>query len=758
VYTTALWQKSFNPKEIQVVKMPDKEFNGVVQVQKVTEYEDANLETLVVLAVELEPNKDLTKQRAYQRGVISFILERSRDWNKAVVAFYTKGELNWRLSYIKINEEENINLVTPLYRWSFLVGVGEPCNTIKKSSEDLIKAYKNKEVLVEDIEPVFTSLNAVTDEFYTTFLKSYDTIKESLFYISTNKVEQDLKKVMGQTMALFFLQKKGFLGVEKGKEWGLGDKNYLNKLLKYEGSTIYKDILKPLFSDLAGDEPRNDTTLPILNGGLFEVIDAIEDENFELPTEEFQAFVYNLSTFNFTVLESDPYDREVAVDPEMLGKIYQHILWRDEEEGNRKKKGVAYTPSDIVTFISKDSISNWLVKKLNNQVPKEDLDELIDLQELNYDLLTAKGSDMKKRVFSLKSINYLERIDYLLKNIKILEPAVGSGGFLVGILTEIAKIRKNLGILLYFIGESNKKEFDSYTDYSLKLHTISHSLYGVDLFDGAVDIAKLRIWLSLLVDMKHPKQLPNLDFKIVVGNSVVDRVSSSLLISDITDDTLQKSLTKIETLKQEYTNKEHNKKTPLKKEIVETMLQSLSQLKGNGQSASFSILNRDGSLKRLVEMKTQSDLESLSKRVFSYDFAFSEVMRQGGFDIVIGNPPYVKGSSIGDAKEELQQKFKTYHGSADLLIYFYEQGYNLLREDGVLAYITSNKWLTSKYGEHLRSFLLDNTELLLVVDFKRNQVFRNIGVDTEITIFRKSKPTKDTGFVYCKSDKYILQD
>jgi hypothetical protein len=679
--------------------------------------------------------------------------------HQAIVAFHTDTEANWRLSYIKLDKQNEEDLVEPLYRWSFLVGVGEPTKTLQDSTNKYLEDTKGCLPLVEDIAKIFTSMNAVTTDFYDNFLYAYETMKEDVFFINTKQNERALKLVMGQTVALFFLQKKGFLGVKEGDNWGTGDKNYLDFLTKYEGSSIYQEKLKPLLSALAGDEPIPGENIPILNGGLFEVQNLNSEGNtFDLPTEDYQDFVNMLRDFNFTISESDQYDKEVAVDPEMLGKIYQHILWVDEE-GQKKKNGVVYTPTDIITYMCRESISEWLHKKLNNKVTKDDLHDLIELQELSLDLLKSQGREMYTKVINLKSIDYLTQIDTLLQDIKVLEPAVGSGGYLVGFMVEVTKLRKNIGILLYLIGEISKKDFLKYNDYELKLHAITHNLYGVDIDAGATDIAKLRTWLSLVVDMKEPTQLPNLDFRLVVGNSVVDRVDNTKMIAEISD----LDLTDLEILKEDYTTKPHKQKVSMKQDIVDEMLYLLREAIPESKLGTFSISPDIEGEKdiNVLEMSTQEHLDALFNRAFDYNLSFSEVMKQGGFDIVIGNPPYKRGNRIQKIKDELKYKFTTYHGSADLLIYFYEQGYNLLKEDGILAYITSNKWLTAKYGEKLRSLLAEKTQLLTVIDFKGNHVFPGIGVDTEITIFRKprdgEKPNNNT-LSYCSAELYEVQE
>jgi hypothetical protein len=774
-YTSALWGEDFSPLTVRNVILGDKDFPGVKSVKMLSTYEDTGLNVVVVIAVELKKTTYIENQRAYQRGVVSYILEKSREWEKAIVAYYAEGETAWRLSYVEVNKENQTNVVIPIYRWTFLVGENVPCRTIMDSSKKFFTDYAGKPVLVvEHIEPIFKSLNAVTDVFYKEFMSSYDAIKEDMLWLSngwgTAVVERTVKLIMGQTMSLFFLQKRGFLGLKEGQTWGDGDPSYLTKkLLNYDGGNIYKDILAPIMLALSGDSNLKGEFFPILGGGLFTLADNFEDgTHFELPTESFKDFVSMLSSFNFTVSESDQYDKDVAVDPEMLGKIYQHILLLESGDyENSKEKGTFYTPSDIVSFMAKDSISNWLTKKLEGKLSIDAIDELIDTPELDLDLLRTldlvldtegrliRDGIMRSKFESKGYISHLKEIDTLLRGMLVLEPAVGSGGFLVGSLQEVVKIRRNIGVILLFLHELNNQEFELYSNFNLKKHSVSNNFYGVDVIAGAVDIAKLRTWLSLIVDMEDPMLLPNLDFKLVVGNSLIDRVWINELVPDVS----VLDLTLLEELKAKYIMEEHSSKVALRNKITQEMLRILSGIGENGSLTSFSLEEQDGSFKNLSRFTTQLELDELFKNVFSFNFSFSEIMKNGGFDLVIGNPPYVRATRLGLIKEELAQKFKrTFHGSADLLVYFYEQGYNLLKDDGILAYITSNAWLRSKYGEKLRKFLTEETELLVVIDFQGNRVFKGVGVDTEITILRKSKPSSTSDLLFCHAKGYSLEE
>ena len=306
-------------------------------------------------------------------------------------------------------------------------------------------------------------------------------------------------------MFLHFIQKKGWLGVEK--EWGDGDKSYLLNSIEGCVSNYFDDFLEPLFYNALNAQRENDMYLskkiPFLNGGLFQPIENYDwrNTNFDIPNtywfnDEETGLLNILSQYNFTVDEADPDEQEVAIDPEMLGKIFESLL----DTSDRSALGAFYTPREIVHFMCEESLAARLSKVLNL-----DYDSI-----LNY----VRYGDALKETEFIES--FAEEIDEYVSEFTIVDPAVGSGAFLVGMLNQIVKLRTNL--LQY----TNKK----ISKYELKLQTIQNSLYGVDLEYDAVEIAKLRLWLSLIVDQEAqgtaPKPLPNLNFHLRVGNSLVD--------------------------------------------------------------------------------------------------------------------------------------------------------------------------------------------------------------------------------------------
>src|SRR3989344_5083804 len=301
---------------------------------------------------------------------------------------------------------------------------------------------------------------------------------------------------------------------------------------------FFNEILEPLFYDaLATDRSADDhyyrlfkCKIPFLNGGLFEPINEYNWSKTDilLDNDIFEEIFKTFDRFNFTVKEDEPLEKEVAVDPEMLGKVFENLL----DIKDRKSKGAFYTPREIVHYMCQQSLINYL--ETNTLILREDLEKFIQLGDFTLDAiireqeLAKKGrrTDVRKELDLPKSIkDKYKEIDKLLKEIKVVDPAVGSGAFPVGMMNEMVKARSILSI--YF--EENRK------DYDLKREIIENCLYGVDIEPSAVEITKLRFWLSLIVDeldMKNIKPLPNLDHKIMCGNSLLEEFEGIKLFDE----------------------------------------------------------------------------------------------------------------------------------------------------------------------------------------------------------------------------------
>ncbi|MEA1984342.1 MAG: TaqI-like C-terminal specificity domain-containing protein [Euryarchaeota archaeon] len=843
------------------------------------EYRDSSGKLIDVLAIKLRKNTSRDRARTMQRNFVAKHLSKNNK-HAALVAFYGYDPEDWRFSFVKLDyhrekddsgKVKTVEELTPAKRYSFLVGINEPNHTCRSQFLGLIKE-ENINPSFEEIETAF-SIEKVTKEFFEKYKGLFLELKDALDgaiekdpYIKEDFDDKDLstvdfaKKLLGQIVFLYFLQKKGWLGVEKDKntrkfkEWGSGPKNFLKKLFDKEivqYDNFFNDVLEPLFYEALAREhdgdyySRFECKIPFLNGGLFE---PISDYNWQetdilLDNAIFENIIGTFNEFNFTVKEDEPLEKEVAVDPEMLGKVFENLL----EVKDRKSKGAFYTPREIVHYMCQQSLINYLeTNTMDKGIPREDLETFIQfgdysssadqryLIEINKLLRDIRSGRSKNVVRSQEQIQKLisklmlpnliisnkELIDRLLADIKVVDPAVGSGAFPVGMMNEIVKARS---ILTIFWPDDAKS--DERTSYNIKRQTIQNCLYGVDLDSSAVDITKLRFWLSLIVDeddMEHIQPLPNLDNKIMCGNSLLEEfegvklfdenmlgepvIDHSFEIEQIDSkiDGLNEKLHKIYTgmtaddgdpkpIKKQISRFENEKKKLLSAPKEKTQQLNLSdadnfrikqsqrKLRGlralqkqffDAQSKkektklrndidnlewelTEETLKEDGNEESI--QKLQQYKKAKSKPFFLWKLYFAEVFQREnpGFDVVIANPPYVqiqKFSGKQEQKDWENENYKTYNKTGDIYCLFYEKGNVLLRDFGVLTFITSNKWMRANYGKLLRQYFINYTNPTILVDFGGYKVFDTATVDTCILISEKEPYSKNTVACAVKND------
>ena len=708
-------------------------------------YKDGDGKSIIVLSVKVKDNSSAPKA---QRNFVAYLLENQyTDFNAALVAYFDDVRKNWKLSFVTIEYEFNENGVElqfkPAKRFSFLVGEDEPTKTYVQQLNPIYESSVNP--TVDQITDAF-SVSRLSKDFYEEYKSKYYELHDYLvdntvFKNEASKVgylgEYGLKrfttafckKTLGQIMFLHFIQKKGWLGVTS--EWGDGDKSYLMNSTKCFKGNYFNDFLEPLFYNALNAKRDNDAYLgkkiPFLNGGLFQPIENYDWKNtdFEIPND----FWFNdketgllnvLSQYNFTVDEADPEEQEVAIDPEMLGKIFESLL----NAADRSSKGEFYTPREIVHFMCEEALAARITKMLNL-----DYDSI-----LNY----IRYGDALKETDFIKGL--AEDIDECVSELTIVDPAVGSGAFLVGMLNQIVKLRTNL------LEISNKKA----DKYEIKLQTIQNSLYGVDLEYDAVEIAKLRLWLSLIVDQETnghaPKPLPNLNFHLRVGNSLVDtfeniklwnvrwrgtkkEAKAKLQMNLFNTDTVEAILKRLKDAKVQFfnTSDEHEKQKLSSQIELEQMELIRSELIAQGK---YDVFYR---IEDMIKNKT--------KPFFIWELEFEEVYKNDGFDIVIANPPYVQlQKENGKLANELKdQGYETFVRTGDIYCIFYEKGLNLLKEKGILCYITSNKWMRAGYGEKLRGYLANHCNPLKLIDYAGNKIFESATVDVNTLIACKEK-------------------
>lgn len=684
----------------------------VARFERLGTYTSPDDEKLDVLIVHLTNESKLERARTAIRNFVADHLKTRDEKDAALVAFVSPTECQWRFSYVKMEyaavetESGKVGVetrLTPARRFSYIVGEGESCYTAQSRFLALLQDTEKLPTLAQ-IEDAF-SVEAVTKEFFKQYAALFGKIEAALQKLADkdksvcNEFQKThvstvdfAKKLMGQVVFLYFLQKKGWLGVEKGRDWGSGPHDFLRRLARGDYGAydnFFNDILEPLFYDTLATDRGHEAwcetfkcRIPFLNGGLFEPLGDYDwrKTDIYLPNSLFTNSDRNdagdtgtgvldvFDRYNFTVNEAEPLEKEVAIDPEMLGKVFENLI----EENRRKGLGSFYTPREIVHYMCQESLINYLDTSVNTpkaNIPRADLETFVHLgdQISHYEAVDTRyvGREMPKKVKE-----HAKLIDEKLTEITVCDPAVGSGAFPVGMMTEI--VRARCALTPYF------NDIHDRTPYYFKRHAIQSCLYGVDIDPGAVEIAKLRLWLSLVIDeedVKQIKPLPNLFYKIVTGNSLLG----------VKRDFFNRQLfQKLEELKPRYFDEPDKDKKDLYKQQIENTIHELT----NGEEA------------------------------FDFEIFFSEVFhRKGCFDVVIANPPWGSKLSAED-KVKLKKRFPNIDSSTpNSFAYFV--GVALRISKANLAYVLPDSILIKDF---------EKTRKLLKPTMRELHWYQNIGV------------------------------
>lgn len=800
-----------------------------------------------IFAVKLKTGRGVENARSMQRNFLRTIMK-NMGIDAAIAGFWSDGmHGKWRLSFVSIEYEfakgSISEKITPAKRYSYLCGDGEPCQTAVQRLFPVLDLYAGTPSL-SDLEGAF-SVEPVTSEFFKAYEEKYRQLRLWLESNSDFRSEssarnfsasQFAKKLMGQIAFLYFLQKKGWLGVTavpknisektykdacysrrhpeaknivpkafkkvgevyernlsglseqektilsqtvKGEDWGTGPKDFLRNLFTHclkQKKNYFDEYLEPLFYNALNRGGRENSyfpylncRIPFLNGGLFEPLSNYdwESNSFSIPNHIFSqpekgaeadGILDIFDRYNFTINEDEPLEQEVAVDPEMLGKIFENLLESDE----RKENGEFYTPRKIVHYMCREALSERLSSALN--LPSDDVRDFVVYGEFmkDEDRYKKSGRLIPDSIYAPeKGIDRLHDIDSYLKNIKICDPAVGSGAFPLGLVNEIVKIRQN--ITEYILTGDNAKDAlekrrNERSPYYLKRETIKNCIFACDKESSAVDIAKLRLWLSLVIDDEvdpdasddryghaDPLALPNLDCNIICADSLVTKINGSSLMSKsvlLGEDDFQRSiidkqydnmLKKLIELHSSFFDESDSVKKADLKEQISSIEDEIVKLHLE------SLLGDPNAIDRYFQTRLDKSLPYALWQI-KFPKVFSE---SKGFDIVIGNPPYIQLQTLQNQALE-DEGYKVFAKTGDIYCLFYEKGYELLRNNGVLAFITSNKWMRAGYGEKLREFLAKNTNPLQLIDFAGNKIFKSATVDVNILIFEKDKNKEQT--------------
>ena len=735
-------------------------------------------EALAIYEVELSDKVDIERNRAGIRDMLT------KDWRDmgyagAFLFCYRKNESVLRFSYVSETWGFNRNgvyekLSTHTKRYTYLLGEGRGCRT----AIEQFGALKNSKLALSDVTAAF-SVEALTKQFYKDLYEWYQWAVDpasGVYFPNNTSIEADDREDI-ETKIIRLITRIMFVWFIKQKELvpnKIFDVDFLETILKdFDPNSAvvgnyYNAILQNLFfgtlnraiEDEQGNKRKFATNVkkdiktlyryaemftiredeviklfsevPFLNGGLFEcldktkTIDGVEQaynyDGFSRNDKKFadgryrnRAVVPNvlffeperglisiLSRYNFTIEENSPEEQQVALDPELLGKVFENLLGAynpETKETARNQSGSFYTPREIVNYMVDES----LISYLGNTAFVRSLFS----PEFVYD--KTKEAEYKTIADKLKAI-------------KILDPACGSGAFPMGLLN------KMIEILCHITPDENI--------YEMKLAIIENCIYGSDIQSIAAQITKLRFFISLICncekDATKPNfgipTLPNLETKFVAANSLIAKkkqVSHNLFENPEIEPT-KKELTEIRH--EHFSAKTAYRKSTLRekdKQLREKLAKLLEQ-------------DNDFAPEDAKQLAAWNPYDQNAVAEF-FDPAWMFGVNDG-FDIVIGNPPYIQLQNNGGELAQLYApcNYKTYARTGDIYCLFYERGYQLLKPNGHLCYITSNKWMRAGYGEKTREFFAKNTNPILLIDFAGVKIFESATVDTNILLFAKA--------------------
>jgi len=767
-----------------------------------------------IYEVKLTAKAWISKNRVGLRNLLRQVYK--YDVDGALIVFVQDSK--WRFSYVSEIRTEEGKKETEPKRYTYLFGKGESCRT----AADRFEKLKGKPIYLADLFDAF-SVDKLNKDFFKSYKEFFEKFSahlaseskyRKLILGSSKELEKGWqdeaakpirdfsKKLLGRIVFLQFLQKKGWMGVASTNEkWTGGNAKFLQDLfLNYsDKEQFHSKNLRILFFETLNKKRKNqiapfelgkEIKVPYLNGGLFDKDISFEND-IDFPADLFKNLLEFFESYNFTIDENDPYDSEVGIDPEMLGHIFENLL-----EENREK-GAFYTPKEIVHYMCQES----LIQYLRTHLPECTEDEspaTKAIENFIRNSITGERNDKKNFV-----VQQAKRIEKLLDKVKICDPAIGSGAFPMGMLQEIFKAKTALDLTL---------------DHAeVKKKIIQESIYGVDIENGAVEIARLRFWLALVVDESEPQPLPNLDYKIMQGNSLLESFeginlkferkkfevkvekqknlfgevnepqmsltdylqgkqdSNEFDIVELEDkyfnsnDADEKEVirTKIDKIEKDFISEQLQKKENELKELVRTkeydFLMDLAQATTEAMELKISNGKKAKELGRIkgelqkVEESTLKlfALKRHEKPYFLWSLYFMDVFEKSGFDIVIGNPPYIQmQKDRGELSKALQQSgYETFERTGDIYAIFYELGFNLLKKNGIHTFITSSQWLRASYGKSLRQYFLKKNPLKLLE--LGPGIFESAVVDTNILIAKNEDNQKQLNGIAIKSIKEI---
>ena len=742
-------------------------------------------ESIAIYEVELTDKVDIERNR---RGIRDML---TSDWRNmgyagAFMFCYRKNESILRFSYVsetwgfnKQGEYEKIS--TDTKRYTYLLGEGRGCRT----AIEQFGILKNSKQSLSDITAAF-SVEALTKQFYKDLFEWYqwavDDSSNVTFPNSTaiedddrDDIEKKIIRMITRIMFVWFIKQKELVPNR------IFDIEYLSTILKdfdpystTEGC-YYNAILQNLFfgtlnraikdddgntRKFATSKNRDVKTLyryaelftiseqdvinlfsevPFLNGGLFECldktryIDGVEQcYNFDgfsrndgrfadgrfkhravVPNNLFfepeKGLISILSRYNFTIEENSPEEQQVALDPELLGKVFENLLGAynpETKETARNQSGSFYTPREIVNYMVDESLIAYL----------GDNAFVRSLFRTDFSFDKTKSDDYQKIAEKLKAV-------------KVLDPACGSGAFPMGLLNRMIDILERIS--------------PDESVYDLKLSVIEKCLYGSDIQSIAAQITKLRFFISLICDCEKDASkpnfgiptLPNLETKFVSANSLIAKKKKPAQGNLFENPEIEPTKNELAEIRHKHFSAKSASTKHRLREKDQVLREKLAKLLSDDDNFA------PEDAKQLAAWNPY-DQNAVSP-FFDPEWMFGVA---DGFDIVIGNPPYIQLQNNGGELAKLYENcnYLTFARTGDIYCLFYERGWQLLKKNGHLCYITSNKWMRAGYGEKTREFFANKTNPMLLIDFAGVKIFESATVDTNILLFSKSSNQHET--------------
>ncbi len=726
----------------------------------------------------------IRKKIGLRNLVKSFLSNNTFD---AALAVFNDGSM-WRLSFICDLAGE----ATAAKRFSYVFG---DINQAYRTPIQRFMELQEAGISFATMKTAF-SVEALSKQFYNELFDWFQwSLSEEIGVTFPNaeidgkkNIEERMIRLITRLMFVWFIKQKKLVPEQLFKVDTLNDilktfdpysvteGNYYNAILQnLFFATLNNEIGKRAFAtehrgpqNQAEDygiktlfrNPKNDTwfkignekvlqlfsAVPFLNGGLFECLDKeqpdshgriVYSDGFSREAgRQRRAFLPNalffgtkaspdrgliplLSRYNFTVEENSTNDADIALDPELLGKVFENLLGAynpETRETARNQSGSFYTPREIVNYMVDVSLKAYL----DGTVKTSLLKQLFAQDELPEEL--QNDPDTRQAIANR------------LKTIKVLDPACGSGAFPMGILNRLVTLLQRI-------------DPAATSAYEQKLHLIENCIYGVDIQTIAVQISKLRFFISLICeqepDFSNPagnygiQPLPNLETKFVAANTLVAKIPQDNQLGLFEDPEIQKTKDILHNIRHKhFSAKNTSDKKKFRLADKENREKLALLLENNGFFA-------PADARQLASWNPYDQNET--SLFFDPEWMFGEEVKDG-FDVVIGNPPYIQLQNNGGELAELYKncKFTSFARTGDIYCLFYERGFQLLKAGGHLCFITSNKWMRAGYGESLRKFLAEKTNPKILIDFAGQKIFESATVDTNILLFQKAPNTHKT--------------